>query len=213
MYKKGEKVLLLLLYIIMLWFVVVVVVVIVLISLLLLLILLLFSVISTQPTRHLPAHTYVHTYLHTYILTHTYTPHTYTPSKKVKYVLKETRPVAILNLGGVGNITWIDPREKKKEKKEKKEEKEEKKKRGEEEEEEEEKEGWEGGKVVAFDTGPANGPVDDLVRERGGGGGYDKDGELASKGKVDEQVVKRFDFGRGVGCFCLCHFFVIIYFD
>lgn len=59
--------------------------------------------------------------------------------------------VAVLNLGGVGNVTW-----------------------------------WgSGDELVAFDTGPANAPINDLVRAAGGGE-MDRDGELALVGTVDE---------------------------
>jgi anhydro-N-acetylmuramic acid kinase len=58
---------------------------------------------------------------------------------------------AVLNLGGVGNITW-----------------------------------WDGADaLVAFDTGPANAPINDWIK-RHGLGGMDRNGELASSGKVDE---------------------------
>ncbi|MHC5232523.1 anhydro-N-acetylmuramic acid kinase [Brucella sp. LJL56] len=58
---------------------------------------------------------------------------------------------AILNLGGVGNITW-----------------------------------WDGDDVlVAFDTGPANAPINDFMKKHGLGE-MDRDGALAAKGKVDE---------------------------
>ena len=58
---------------------------------------------------------------------------------------------AVLNLGGVGNITW-----------------------------------WDGDNaVVAFDTGPANAPINDFMKKRGVGE-MDRDGALAAKGKVDE---------------------------
>ncbi len=63
---------------------------------------------------------------------------------------------AILNLGGVGNVTW-----------------------------------WDGkGDVIAFDTGPANAPINDLVKARGLGE-YDRDGALAVSGKVDEARLAR----------------------
>ncbi|MBA8837794.1 anhydro-N-acetylmuramic acid kinase [Ochrobactrum sp. RH2CCR150] len=58
---------------------------------------------------------------------------------------------AILNLGGVGNITW-----------------------------------WDGGEtLVAFDTGPANAPINDFMKARGLGE-MDRDGALAARGHVDE---------------------------
>ena len=73
-------------------------------------------------------------------------------------------PVAFLNLGGVGNITWIDPT----------------KARPEEE-----------GALLAFDTGPANAPLNDLMQERLGQP-FDKDGALASKGKVVDGALELF---------------------
>lgn len=66
------------------------------------------------------------------------------------------RPAAVLNLGGVGNVTWWDGRS-----------------------------GLEAGAVAAFDTGPANAPIDDWVR-RHGLGRFDRDGALAARGRVDE---------------------------
>jgi len=64
--------------------------------------------------------------------------------------------VAVLNLGGVGNVTWIDGRE-----------------------------GAGPDAMLAFDTGPANAPIDDFVRRRLGIP-CDEDGALASAGSVDE---------------------------
>lgn len=59
--------------------------------------------------------------------------------------------VAVLNLGGVANITW-----------------------------------WDGADtLIAFDTGPANAPINDFVKARGQGD-MDRDGALALKGTVDE---------------------------
>ncbi|MGX8009394.1 anhydro-N-acetylmuramic acid kinase [Mesorhizobium sp. ORM8.1] len=58
---------------------------------------------------------------------------------------------AVLNLGGVGNITWWDGKD----------------------------------AIVAFDTGPANAPVNDFIKEQGLGE-MDRDGKLAAAGKVDE---------------------------
>jgi len=75
-----------------------------------------------------------------------------------------TRPLAFLNLGGVGNLTWIDPR----------------KARPEEE-----------GALVAFDTGPANAPLDDLMQARRGVA-RDEGGALARRGRVEEGVLERF---------------------
>ncbi|THD73448.1 anhydro-N-acetylmuramic acid kinase [Thalassobius vesicularis] len=66
------------------------------------------------------------------------------------------RPLAMLNLGGVGNITWIDPH----------------------------KPGPETpGALLAFDTGPANAPLNDLMMQRRGEP-FDRDGSLASQGEV-----------------------------
>jgi len=63
---------------------------------------------------------------------------------------------AVLNLGGVGNVTW-----------------------------------WGGGdEFVAFDTGPANGPINDWVR-RHGAGEMDFDGASARRGRVDEALLAR----------------------
>jgi anhydro-N-acetylmuramic acid kinase len=58
---------------------------------------------------------------------------------------------AVLNLGGVANLTWCD---------------------GE-------------GEIVAFDTGPANAPINDFVKSQGLGA-MDRDGHLALQGRVDE---------------------------
>ncbi|OWU68479.1 anhydro-N-acetylmuramic acid kinase [Roseovarius sp. 22II1-1F6A] len=73
-------------------------------------------------------------------------------------------PVAFLNLGGVGNLTWIDPRHDRPE---------------------------DPGALLAFDTGPANAPINDLMQARCGLG-YDADGALAGQGTVNEPVLQRF---------------------
>ncbi|QJU58915.1 anhydro-N-acetylmuramic acid kinase [Sphingomonas sp. AP4-R1] len=65
------------------------------------------------------------------------------------------RPVAVLNLGGVGNLTWIG----------------------------------EGDALVAFDTGPANGLVNQWV-ETLTGEPFDRDGALADTGHVDGDVLR-----------------------
>ncbi|MGG7565561.1 anhydro-N-acetylmuramic acid kinase [Rhodovulum sp. DZ06] len=71
-------------------------------------------------------------------------------------------PVAFLNLGGVGNVTWADPQA----------------------------DGPEApGALLAFDTGPANAPVDDWMR-RQAGLPHDPDGRHAAAGKVHEGVFK-----------------------
>ena len=73
-------------------------------------------------------------------------------------------PVAFLNLGGVGNLTWVDPRRSAPE---------------------------EDGALLAFDTGPANAPVNDLVSARLGME-FDRDGALAASGEVRQDAVERF---------------------
>ncbi|MBN8629961.1 MAG: anhydro-N-acetylmuramic acid kinase [Rhodobacterales bacterium] len=72
-----------------------------------------------------------------------------------------TEPLAFLNLGGVGNITWIDPTAPGPESP---------------------------GALLAFDTGPANAPINDLMRDRLGLG-HDQGGALAATGEVDEDFV------------------------
>jgi anhydro-N-acetylmuramic acid kinase len=68
---------------------------------------------------------------------------------------KLSPPLAVLNLGGVANVTW-----------------------------------WAGGDdFTAFDTGPGNGMLDQLVQARGAGR-YDAGGKYASVGRVDEGVVR-----------------------
>jgi anhydro-N-acetylmuramic acid kinase len=63
---------------------------------------------------------------------------------------------AALNLGGVGNITWWDGKD----------------------------------RFEAFDTGPANGPINDWVM-RHGSGEMDVGGAIALRGKVDEPRLAR----------------------
>ncbi|WP_416897235.1 MAG: anhydro-N-acetylmuramic acid kinase [Minwuia sp.] len=65
------------------------------------------------------------------------------------------RPFCVLNLGGVGNVTWIG----------------------------------EGDAILAFDTGPANAQLDDLMLSRTGRS-FDKDGQLARIGQPDMSVVE-----------------------
>lgn len=64
-------------------------------------------------------------------------------------------PVAILNLGGVANLTWIGA----------------------------------DGSIIAGDTGPGCGLLDEWVQEMAGIH-HDRDGKLALEGKVDESIVK-----------------------
>lgn len=71
-----------------------------------------------------------------------------------------TEPLAILNLGGVGNVTWIDPA------------------RG----------MAEPGALLAFDTGPANAPLDDLAFATTGDA-FDRDGALALAGTARPDLV------------------------
>jgi anhydro-N-acetylmuramic acid kinase len=75
------------------------------------------------------------------------------------------RPVAFLNLGGVANVTWVDPRAPAPEAP---------------------------GALLAFDTGPGNAPIDDFVRARLGRE-LDAEGALAAAGRVDAAVVAALD--------------------
>jgi anhydro-N-acetylmuramic acid kinase len=74
------------------------------------------------------------------------------------------QPLAILNLGGVGNVTWIDPRHSAPESH---------------------------GALLAFDTGPANAPLNDLMQARTGKP-IDPQGETAQAGRVDEDRIASF---------------------
>jgi anhydro-N-acetylmuramic acid kinase len=66
------------------------------------------------------------------------------------------RPLAVLNIGGVANVTWIGG----------------------------------DGALLAFDTGPGNGPLDDWIF-RHTGQAFDRDGTLARSGRVDSNVLTR----------------------
>jgi anhydro-N-acetylmuramic acid kinase len=68
-------------------------------------------------------------------------------------LLRGDGPIAVLNLGGVANITYLD-----------------------------------GDTVIAFDTGPANGLVDDWIAAETGAR-YDSGGALAATGSIDETVL------------------------
>ena len=68
----------------------------------------------------------------------------------------EARPLAVLNIGGVANITYLD----------------------------------DGNDPIAFDTGPGNAPIDDLMRARNGHT-HDAEGGFAAKGIADETIVAR----------------------
>ena len=74
------------------------------------------------------------------------------------------QPLAFLNLGGVGNITWVDPRAAAPEAP---------------------------GACLAFDTGPANAPINDLVRARLRRS-RDEGGALALAGRADGGIVAEF---------------------
>jgi len=74
-----------------------------------------------------------------------------------------TEPLAFLNLGGVGNITLVDPTTETPETP---------------------------GALLAFDTGPANAPVNDLMHSRRGLS-QDKDGALAAAGAADEDFIQQ----------------------
>jgi anhydro-N-acetylmuramic acid kinase len=60
------------------------------------------------------------------------------------------KPLLVVNIGGVANITWLGP----------------------------------DGGIIACDTGPGNGPLDDLAQKYLGQP-YDKDGTFAASGRVD----------------------------
>jgi len=67
-----------------------------------------------------------------------------------------SKPLVVLNIGGVANLTWI---------------------------------GSDGG-LVAFDTGPGNGPLDDWIA-RHTGAAFDRNGTIARAGRVDQSVLNR----------------------
>jgi anhydro-N-acetylmuramic acid kinase len=64
--------------------------------------------------------------------------------------------VAVLNIGGVANVTWIGS----------------------------------AGELIAFDTGPGNGPLDDWIARRAGAA-FDRDGAIARAGRVAQVVLDR----------------------
>jgi anhydro-N-acetylmuramic acid kinase len=71
------------------------------------------------------------------------------------------RPLAVVNVGGVANVTWIGVDD----------------------------------SLLAFDTGPGNGPIDDWCAKRAGQR-FDKDGALAAAGTVDRTRLERFSEHR-----------------
>lgn len=75
-----------------------------------------------------------------------------------------TEPLAFLNLGGVSNLTWVAPNHPQPEAP---------------------------GALLAFDTGPANAPINDLM-SRHFGKAQDEGGALAAAGLVDEDAVASF---------------------
>ncbi|MFZ5961320.1 anhydro-N-acetylmuramic acid kinase [Thalassococcus sp. BH17M4-6] len=75
-----------------------------------------------------------------------------------------TAPMAFLNLGGVGNLTWVDPSVDRPEAQ---------------------------GALLAFDTGPANAPINDLMTQRRGLE-CDRDGALAATGQVVDGALELF---------------------
>jgi anhydro-N-acetylmuramic acid kinase len=77
--------------------------------------------------------------------------------------IKADGPVAFLNLGGVGNLTWVDPSI---------------------------AEPHADGALLAFDTGPANAPVNDLMQERLDLP-FDRDGSVARGGTYTEAGTRR----------------------
>jgi len=74
------------------------------------------------------------------------------------------QPLVFLNLGGVGNVTFVDPHKERPE---------------------------DNGALLAFDTGPANAPLNDLMAMRFGLD-CDRDGALAATGNVDEALIEAF---------------------
>ncbi|WP_369934641.1 anhydro-N-acetylmuramic acid kinase [Ruegeria sp. A3M17] len=78
--------------------------------------------------------------------------------------IEATQPLCFLNLGGVGNLTYVDP-------------------------------SYNGpeapGALLAFDTGPANAPVDDLMQARLGLP-MDRDGAVARGGTVETGALELF---------------------
>ena len=78
--------------------------------------------------------------------------------------IKAEAPLVFLNLGGVGNVTWVDP----------------------------DSEAPDAdGALLAFDTGPANAPLNDLMMARRGVP-FDQDGALASQGRVVDGALELF---------------------
>jgi anhydro-N-acetylmuramic acid kinase len=75
--------------------------------------------------------------------------------------LELCRPLAVVNIGGVANVTWVGA----------------------------------DGALLAFDTGPGNGPIDDWCVRRAGTR-LDRDGAFAAAGKVERSRLERFSEHR-----------------
>lgn len=71
------------------------------------------------------------------------------------------RPLAVVNIGGVANVTWVGADD----------------------------------SLLAFDTGPGNGPIDDWCT-RHAGQRYDTGGAIAARGRVDGARLERFSEHR-----------------
>lgn len=78
--------------------------------------------------------------------------------------IKARAPVVFLNLGGVGNLTWVDPSKPAPEA---------------------------DGALLAFDTGPANAPIDDVCKAQLGVA-YDREGRIAASGVPDMAAVSAY---------------------
>ncbi|MBW4708062.1 anhydro-N-acetylmuramic acid kinase [Roseobacter sp. YSTF-M11] len=78
--------------------------------------------------------------------------------------IRATEPLAFLNLGGVGNLTYVDPSRARPE---------------------------EAGALLAFDTGPANAPLNDLLQSRLGLA-FDEGGRTARRGTVEQGALELF---------------------
>lgn len=79
-------------------------------------------------------------------------------------MIEADAPLCFLNLGGVGNLTYVDARC-----------------------------AWpeDPGALLAFDTGPANAPINDLMQTRMGAA-MDRDGAVAARGQVARGAVETF---------------------
>ncbi len=66
-------------------------------------------------------------------------------------------PVAVINIGGVANISWIGKNS----------------------------------ALTAFDTGPGNALIDDWIYSKTGNA-YDKNGEIAAKGEINQALLQKF---------------------